>query len=486
MTPGHTVRSLAAMLLLLAPSAAEGGRNLLENGAFRRWKAGVPSAWQLGKGAGSDGGPRSSISKAAAGGVVLRGDAATRHWQLLSQGFPVEEGMSYRIHFVARARDLRREAGQFQSSYVGMAFFDAAGRRVLMQVRDVDRPSWSEDGLILKPPAQAVRGQAMIFLAKSGILEVRQVEVAALGPGDSFDILVEEMDRSYSYFHHRKIDWKRLTARHRRDARGASTPEAFAAEIRKMLSRLEDWHVFIDLPGGKRIPTWAPRVERNHDHAALLPRLRDVRRIGAVGLVARTTEGFGYVRVDTLTGAPKKFEELREAMEGVLDAPGLIIDLRSNGGGNEAHAQQIAAIFTGKRLLYAKSLVRSGPDHNDFSRPRLRYIQPRRGKIYERPMVCLIGRGCMSSGEGFALMMKALPQATLVGQPTRGASGNPQPLELPNGVTVHYSRWVALEADGGLFEGRGIAPDILVEHRGAGDPTFDAGIEALRKRLAGQ
>ena len=55
----------------------------------------------------------------------------------------------------------------------------------------------------------------------------------------------------------------------------------------------------------------------------------------------------------------------------------------------------------------------------------------------------------MSSGEGFVKMLKALPNVTTVGQPTRGSSGNPKPFKLPAvDVTVTYSRWVDLLPDG--------------------------------------
>ena len=80
-------------------------------------------------------------------------------------------------------------------------------------------------------------------------------------------------------------------------------------------------------------------------------------------------------------------------------------------------------------------------------------------------------------------MREALPNAFLVGKPTRGSSGNPKPLVLPNGVTVTYSRWVSMLPDGTPIEGRGVRPDIEVEHAAQGDPTLDAAIAALTKRL---
>src|SRR5690349_16790321 len=76
----------------------------------------------------------------------------------------------------------------------------------------------------------------------------------------------------------------------------------------------------------------------------------------------------------------------------------------------------------------------------------------------------LLGQGprCVSSNESFLLMMRTVPGCKLIGARSRGASGNPKPTELPNGVTVYLSSWRDLLPDGTCFEGVGIAPDIDV------------------------
>ncbi len=82
------------------------------------------------------------------------------------------------------------------------------------------------------------------------------------------------------------------------------------------------------------------------------------------------------------------------------------------------------------------------------------------------------------------MMGRALPNVTLVGLPTRGSSGAPAPVALPNGVRVWYSRWISLFPDGSGFERTGIAPDIRVEHTPGGDPAFDKALALIEKALA--
>ena len=81
------------------------------------------------------------------------------------------------------------------------------------------------------------------------------------------------------------------------------------------------------------------------------------------------------------------------------------------------------------------------------------------------------------------MMMKAIPTVTLLGQATRGASGNPRVMQLPNGVDVHYSTWISLLPDGTSIERRGIQPDIEVAHKGDGDQTFASACVALDQLL---
>jgi C-terminal processing protease CtpA/Prc len=83
-------------------------------------------------------------------------------------------------------------------------------------------------------------------------------------------------------------------------------------------------------------------------------------------------------------------------------------------------------------------------------------------------------------------MMKQVPGCLLVGERSFGASGNPQPIALGNGVTVYLPCWKDLRLDGTCFEGEGIAPDIEVKTTmgdfAARDPVAEAALKMLRMR----
>jgi C-terminal processing protease CtpA/Prc len=178
------------------------------------------------------------------------------------------------------------------------------------------------------------------------------------------------------------------------------------------------------------------------------------------------------------------------AIEALRDVPGFVIDLRMANGGSEPLALAIAQLFCGKEVVYAKSKFRNGRGHSVFSQEHPRTLPAAKsGKPYLKPVVCLLGPGCVSSGEGFAQMMRVLPHVTTVGLPTRGSSGNPGPVDVgETGLVVYYSRWVDLLPDGTPIEGKGVPPAVTVDEPAAsyqtGDPTLEKGLEVLRKRVA--
>lgn len=82
-------------------------------------------------------------------------------------------------------------------------------------------------------------------------------------------------------------------------------------------------------------------------------------------------------------------------------------------------------------------------------------------------------------------MMKQVPGCRIVGARTAGASGNPQPHLLANGVTVLLPSWCDMSPDGSPLETHGIAPDIDVAAQptdfASADPVLAAAIKALAR-----
>ena len=160
------------------------------------------------------------------------------------------------------------------------------------------------------------------------------------------------------------------------------------------------------------------------------------------------------------------------------------MDVRPNGGGSEPLAQEFAGCFLDATRVYSKHVTRRG---GEFSPVRERSVGPNpEGPKYRGKVAILMGPANMSSCESFLLMMKQVPGCTLVGERSYGSSGNPQPVDLGNGVLAFVPSWKDLRPDGTCLEGTGVAPDVLVKAGptdfAAGDPVLEAAVAVLSKK----
>jgi hypothetical protein len=360
---------------------------------------------------------------------------------------------------------------------------------------------WSEKGgrfEIWVPPGEytihSVEGFEWkgIKSGKTGlVLEPPPFEWTEANLGAVFNEFWEVVNNQYSYFFLKKeLDWKKLKDDYRPRAVKAKNTKELAAVVAEVMDHLRDLHVWVHANGkyveGKYSNPYMP----NWNRKATLAVLEDVTECGKFARVGKVKgDGFGYFLMTRQSEANEQnVAQAIGALEKLRDAPGIIVDLRAANGGNELLAQKIAGLFCAKDTVYAKSKYRNGPNHTDFSKSHDRVLKAL-PQPYTKPVVCLIGPGCVSSGEGFAQMMKCLPNVTLVGANTRGASGNPAPYVLSrSGVSVWFSRWVDMLPDGTAFEGKGIPADFEVKEPVEAykdrDPTLEKGLEVLRAKVA--
>jgi C-terminal processing protease CtpA/Prc len=185
---------------------------------------------------------------------------------------------------------------------------------------------------------------------------------------------------------------------------------------------------------------------------------------------------------------PNAPQQLRPAFRLVRRAAAqrlpLIIDVRANGGGAEPLAARFAGRFMNRTVCYAKHLR---CQHGRLVGPVTRWLKPSAVRWrFQGRVAVLVGPGTVSSCESFAMMMRQVPGCKLIGERTAGASGNPKPVALGNGVVLFVPTWQDLELDGTCLEGRGLQPDIEVDAgRGlaAGrDPVLAAAVKLLLRQ----
>jgi hypothetical protein len=85
---------------------------------------------------------------------------------------------------------------------------------------------------------------------------------------------------------------------------------------------------------------------------------------------------------------------------------------------------------------------------------------------YQGPIVFLMDRKCWSASDVILSSVKGLPNVTLIGEPSIGASGARIITTLRNsGLDLYLSSMASFQNTGLLFETNGVAPDWLIEPR---------------------
>lgn len=299
--------------------------------------------------------------------------------------------------------------------------------------------------------------------------------------------LRDAIEHRYSYRDVHVVDWPAAWRQFEPRLLAAKTSREFAVTAGEMLAATQDAHIWL-IEGGEIVPAFPRLTTPNANPKLLATLINDGSRkhpMVAVGKAAPTT---GYIAIHSWEQkhAPQLLDAVFAALAELHELPSLIVDVRFNTGGNELPAREFASCFIRERKLYARHVNLDATAPGGFSAPVDRYIEPSKTRAaYTGRVAVLMGPVNMSSAEAFLLMMKQAPGCKLIGARSHGASGNPQPHALANGVTVMLPSWKAMLPDGSVFETKGIAPDVEVaakpEDFAQRDPVIEKALEVLKR-----
>lgn len=200
--------------------------------------------------------------------------------------------------------------------------------------------------------------------------------------------------------------------------------------------------------------------------------------------------GLGYISITTFSDDYNHMARLWEHYIDKLmenEIPGLIIDLRQNGGGNSGLALDFAGYLFEKEITLSRSAYYN-ENTGKFEFVELpRTIEPA-PTYYAGKVAVLVGPECISACEGFAYALAHNQRSTIVGHaPTAGAYGEVGrgQYKLPDDLSLQFPTGRTVNPDGEIIiEGQGVAPDIQVPKTrdsvlGREDTVLQAAVDAL-------
>lgn len=201
--------------------------------------------------------------------------------------------------------------------------------------------------------------------------------------------------------------------------------------------------------------------------------------------------GFGYLRFSGFEESIRS-RTLAE-LEALRDAPGIILDLRDNGGGSVFFARALIEQFVSGEHRLAHVDTRNGkPVSLLFGLvdvlPSELVIQGRRNPL-RQPLVILVNAGTASAAELVTASLQGLGRAHVVGEVSCGCMlGYLGYAQIPGGGALAVSEFGYRLSNGQQIEGQGVQPDevrtaSLADLASGRDPQYDAALRWLEESL---
>jgi carboxyl-terminal processing protease len=344
-------------------------------------------------------------------------------------------------------------------------------------------------------PARRTRGSAYRLAAAICIVSLAacsKSDSTSTAPVDTtdrlalFDRVHADVESRFSYFDRANVDWTAIRSAYRDSVMAAANRVAAEQFIGRMVGRLKDYHAGLATPSAIYGPPPIP-FPNHFNRTVIDSRYLTSAQLSRSGRLrfGRVDTDVGYVQIATFTGT-NWGTDIDDVLASLGAIRGLIIDIRDNGGGDEAIARIIASRFYDRTRAYRTTRFRDPASRSSFNAPISVTLDaaaaPQR---FAGPVVLITNRFNGSSAEDFVCMMRALPQVATLGDTTIGNGSNPLLIDYGNGYALRVPQSQQATPDGFVYQYVGLPPRIAVrwavaDSAGGRDPYLDAAITYLR------
>jgi len=293
-------------------------------------------------------------------------------------------------------------------------------------------------------------------------------------PELNFEVFWHVFNEHYAFFDLYGVDWQAQYDQYRPQVTPETTPDELFALMSDMISPLKDGHISLssetdDYSPGP-LPEWYTEAGDEVEQYLVdyFINSDELTRTGN-DLIAykRLSDTVGYINILTMYGYGTSAEDTRaaagaaidQALADLGDVETIIVDVRWNGGGEDGIALEIAGRFADQSYLAFSKQTRDG---DSFTPLREYQVVPGGEKQFTGETIVLTSGVTASAAEIFIMAMGALPNVTVMGEPTSGGHSDILGRTLPNGGGVGLSNQVYYASDGQIYESIGMQPDVVV------------------------
>ena len=213
-------------------------------------------------------------------------------------------------------------------------------------------------------------------------------------PQGNLDALWTLIDERYCFLSYKEkelgFSWADLRAKYSAKLNPKMSRVQLFEVLCQMLSELKDGHVNIStsLDLGRNW-SWKEDYPENLDTELRQRYLGTDYHIGSGLKYTILPDNIAYVVYESFSDAIGE-GNLSDMMSFLQLCNGMILDIRSNGGGDLTNAEKLAARFCNQKTLVGYIQHKTGKGHNDFSAQEPQYIEPSSNLRWQKKVVLLM------------------------------------------------------------------------------------------------